>query len=178
MLTEGVQASYDWMSALSLWQPWATLIALEIKLIETRSWSKGIAGARSGEPFTFAIHASKRHMTQDEVCMLHDCDVIADALKQALGRRWTTDDFSLGCIVATAERYDCKHTGTGGSGQGIAPWVEDLSELERACGNFDPDRYGHFLRNIRRLATPIPWIGRQGYFPVKIPADTKFIEAA
>lgn len=44
------------MKALTLWQPWASLIALGVKTIETRSWAapKSLIGQR------IAIHASKR----------------------------------------------------------------------------------------------------------------------
>lgn len=41
------------MKALTLWQPWASLIALGIKRIETRSWSTNYRGP-------LAIHAAKR----------------------------------------------------------------------------------------------------------------------
>jgi hypothetical protein len=41
------------MKALTLWQPWASLIALGAKTIETRSWSTKYRGP-------LAIHAAKR----------------------------------------------------------------------------------------------------------------------
>lgn len=41
------------MKALTLWQPWATLVALGVKTIETRSWSTSYRGP-------LAIHAAKK----------------------------------------------------------------------------------------------------------------------
>lgn len=41
------------MKTLSLWQPWASLVALGIKTIETRSWSTKYRGP-------LAIHAARR----------------------------------------------------------------------------------------------------------------------
>ena len=41
------------MKALTLWQPWATLVAIGAKKIETRSWKTNYRGP-------LAIHAAKR----------------------------------------------------------------------------------------------------------------------
>lgn len=41
------------MKALTLWQPWASLVALGEKKIETRTWSTTYRG-------TLAIHASNQ----------------------------------------------------------------------------------------------------------------------
>lgn len=51
------------MKAVSLWQPWASLIACGAKTIETRSWPapRTVVGQR------IAIHAAKRtsELTQE-----------------------------------------------------------------------------------------------------------------
>jgi hypothetical protein len=41
------------MKAISLWQPWATLVAIGAKTIETRGWSTSYRGP-------IAIHAAKK----------------------------------------------------------------------------------------------------------------------
>ena len=43
------------MRAISLWQPWASVVALGSKRIETRHWSTGHRGP-------LAIHAAKRRV--------------------------------------------------------------------------------------------------------------------
>ena len=48
------------MKALSLWQPWASLVALRVKTIETRSWSTSYRGP-------LAIHAAKRPVREKTV---------------------------------------------------------------------------------------------------------------
>lgn len=65
------------MKALTLWQPWATGIAIGAKTIETRSWSTKHRGL-------LAIHASTRtevedrkRLLPDEVCTLPVGAVIA-----------------------------------------------------------------------------------------------------
>lgn len=46
------------MKAISLWQPWATLIATGAKQIETRSWATSYRGP-------IAIHAAKRKVRKE-----------------------------------------------------------------------------------------------------------------
>jgi hypothetical protein len=48
------------VKALTLWQPWASLVALGVKSIETRSWSTSYRGP-------LAIHASKRPADQSNL---------------------------------------------------------------------------------------------------------------
>src|SRR5262245_34476504 len=61
------------MKAISLWQPWASLIAIGTKTMETRDWAppREYLGGR------IAIHAAKR-----PVCFPPD---IADDLHEAFG---------------------------------------------------------------------------------------------
>jgi len=53
------------MKALSLWQPWASAIALGSKRIETRGWATSYRGP-------LAIHAAKRCVKGELADM--DCD--------------------------------------------------------------------------------------------------------
>lgn len=46
------------VAALTLWQPWASLVAWEEKRIETRSWSTSYRGP-------LVIHAAKRFAGDD-----------------------------------------------------------------------------------------------------------------
>lgn len=41
--------------AISLWQPWATLMAIGAKTIETRSWSTRHRGPRLGRQGLFTV---------------------------------------------------------------------------------------------------------------------------
>lgn len=50
----------DGIRTLTLWQPWASLVALGVKTIETRSWSTRHRGP-------LYIHAAARHPTFDDM---------------------------------------------------------------------------------------------------------------
>lgn len=141
------------MKALSLYQPWATLIAIGAKKIETRSWSTSFRG-------TVAIHASKGFPK--------DCQGLCSELLfyEALLRggycinpRANTTPLPLGAIVAIAElEYvgRIEFNRLKGKVQ-IGParyWVEGRYEL--AFGNYENGRYGWCFANIHRLPEPIP----------------------
>lgn len=142
------------MKALTLTQPWATLVAIGAKRIETRSWSTSYRGP-------LAIHAAAGlGPVGGKTGLLGLCrsEPFRSALLAAgiLG----TPALPLGAIVAVAELVDCLPTRgqrleTGG-GPKYADWVHDLSSTERAFGDYTPGRYGWTLANIRALETPIP----------------------
>lgn len=54
------------MKAITLHQPWASLMAAEIKRIETRSWGTSYRGP-------LAIHAGKKVVYDDELLSLLNC---------------------------------------------------------------------------------------------------------
>ena len=71
------------MKAISLWQPWATLIAVGAKRLETRSWESRYQGE-------LAIHAAKR-WTADEQDLIQ-----ASPFREALqGHRMPLDRHGL-----------------------------------------------------------------------------------
>lgn len=90
------------MKALSLWEPWATLIALGVKRIETRSWPapSSLLGER------FAVHAAKR--TPDVGAVVGDWITWRAGTGHVLAPRDCAADparqhrLALGCVVATA----------------------------------------------------------------------------
>jgi len=53
------------MKALTIWEPWATLIAKSIKKVETRSWTTKYRG-------DLAIHAAKRNPADLEIVRQYD----------------------------------------------------------------------------------------------------------
>lgn len=121
------------MKIITLWQPWASLIALNLKQYETRSWSTKYRGK-------IAIHAAKRpFIAKDDFTVL---DREADtAWLQALELAWNverTENFPfshnlpLGCIVAIADLAGCltMHPALD-SEQGQVIAIAKQSELER-----------------------------------------------
>ena len=134
--------------ALSLWQPWASLIAAGAKQIETRSWSTTYRGA-------IAIHAAKRWTPEQND--LGQQEPFRGCLREAGFATWT--DIPLGCVVGTADLIDVLPTEL---------IVAGLSEQEKAFGNYESGRYGWVMANIRALPKPIPVRGRQGLWTLEL----------
>lgn len=139
------------MKALSVRQPWATLIALGQKRVETRDWAcwPAVVGQR------IAIHAgqSREHL---DVCFLEPFSTVLATLGLE-----DVDDFPLGAIVATAVVDRSPQM----TQRGI--WkLQDEHPLEYAFGTYSFDRYAWVLRDVVALAEPLPFRGRQKFFEV------------
>lgn len=144
------------MKLLSLWEPWATLMAIGAKRIETRSWRTGYQGY-------LAIHASKGGLPKTA---LKDC-LEEPAFKLAL----SGERLSPGCIVAVVRLLDCLPMETKGCLPGV---FEDFPELdnpaEREFGDFSQGRWSWVTDSLFRLPSPLPFRGKQGL--VDLPYDT------
>lgn len=134
------------MKALPLWQPWASLVALEAKRIETRHWPAPayVVGQR------IAIHATK---TNDH---LHMC--LEEPFNRYIG---DGSSLPLGAIICTAVLDRC-----GEITYEKALELEEANWHEFAFGNYTPGRFAWILRDVVRLAEPVPWRGSQGIFDV------------
>lgn len=140
------------MRSLTLWQPWASLVALGAKAVETRSWSTAYRGP-------LAIHASAR--IPGEGAVLCQEEPFRSAL--AAGGYLASGDLPTGAVLAVVTVLDCRPTSTGhGAGQQDAEWLEDLSDQELAFGDYGSERFGWFLRLEERIEPPIPAKGARG----------------
>lgn len=151
------------MKAISLWQPWATLIATGAKQIETRSWATSYRGP-------IAIHAAKRKVRK-ELIELAEWEEYRAALgvttmesEQAEEKLALEKMLALpyGAIVATANLVNCLPT---------HEITRDLIKThngwdEYDMGNYGYMRWGWMLTDIKPLAQPIPYKGEQGIFNV------------
>lgn len=143
------------MKALTLTQPWATLIACGAKRIETRSWATDFRGR-------IAIHAAKglgpvggKRGFQEQCAMppfdkalsqhLEDCGAMADAYKAAHA-------IPLGAIVAIADLVDVKRIDMKLRAQVLA---QTVTPFEIDFGDYTNGRYAWFLENVRALPGPI-----------------------
>lgn len=127
------------MRAISLWQPWATAIAVGVKRVETRHWETRYRGP-------LAIHAAK-HWDADQKEFA--------SVERALGR--LPARIPLGAIIATATLVDCRSTDEAALLVGA---------VERIYGNYTPGRFAWFLENVVALPEPIAYRGAQGFFNV------------
>jgi len=144
------------MKGLSLTQPWATLVAIKAKRIETRSWSTNYRGV-------VAIHAAKAMPTH----ALDFCysDPARTCLRDALGPKIWRRELPLGAIIAVARLTDCRriHEGQVSDAWKLGDTVFlPTDERELAFGDYTAGRWMWFLCKIRQLSTPIPCRGALG----------------
>lgn len=122
--------------AISLTQPWASLMAIGAKQVETRCWRTNFRG-------WVAIHAAKG--------FAGDCKALcyrspfAGVLAGAGYNK--PEDLPRGVILAVTEIIDCKPTGNHSAG------ITDTQEL--AFGDYSPARFGIFTHGVRQLKQPI-----------------------
>ncbi len=142
------------MKALSIWQPWATLIITGVKKIETRGRPTML---RSED---IAIHASKSLAGFDAVEAMpwKQRHYILDALRDAGYEN--TRELPLGAMLGIAELVACWHTEFLKRDTLILP--DDQKEREFAMGDFSDYRWGWYMRDPLRLEEPIPARGQQG----------------
>lgn len=135
------------MKVISLWQPWATLVALGLKRNETRSWATDYRGP-------LAIHAAKLRDRDSRdfytEVLLYD-QRFADVLRKH--GYYTFDGLPFGAVVCTTILAGCRP----------AEQCTDLSDMERLVGGYAPGRFAWTLANVERIE-PVPVVGRQGFF--------------
>lgn len=147
------------IQVLSLLQPWATLVAVGAKKIETRSWRTEYRGP-------LAIHASKRMGGAEQV--MCDYPPIRDALRAAGITAWS--ELPLGAIIATCTLVSCLHIVEQPFFQQDLernyhphPGVMTPPEKpERDFGDYGPGRYAWLLADVVALPEPIPARGSLG----------------
>lgn len=133
------------MKALSLTQPFATLLASGQKKIETRSWQTSYRGR-------LAIHASKGFPSDcQELCYIRP---FAQALATIGFDR--PDQLPRGAIVGLGTLVDCHMTI-------IAR--QAISETECAFGDYGAGRFAFFFSDLLRVE-PIPCKGALGFWNV------------
>jgi hypothetical protein len=124
------------MRALSLYQPWASLLVYGYKRIETRSWSTTYRGI-------LLIHASQtKRWMPDFPRLLHSAG-LPDAM--------TDLPTPFGAVLGSVEVVDCRKSEEFSE--------SDVGTQEMALGHFSPGRYGWVLRNPVVFTTPIPCKG-------------------
>lgn len=137
------------MKCLSLWQPWASLIAVGAKTIETRSWATSYRGP-------IAIHAAKKWNRELRMLSLR-MPCIAYLATEPTGTHAGEFELPLGCVVALAELWKCEQ-------------VSDQTypgAPERDFGDFRRGRWMWHLRDVRACAVRVEMNGRQGLFDVE-----------
>ena len=165
------------MKCLSLYQPWASLMAAGVKRVETRSWATPHRGP-------LLIHAS-RTWTRELVKVARLGPAFKVAL-EAMGVTWThgggnrlaRPSLQLGAVIGRVEVVECFRTEDlghigfdaatvrrpAGGGPISVPLLID--DTERAFGDYTPRRWAWLCENAVTFPVPIPVTGRQGLFEV------------
>lgn len=138
------------MKAISLHQPYASLMAVGAKTIETRHWPTDYRGL-------LAIHAAKRKVIRELAVIFRD-QAILDALSHEV-----LQELPFGKIVAVVDLHDCLRTET------LQEYHDHWINAEAHFGNFDLGRFGWLTRNLQRLKQPVATRGFQSFW--NLPAD-------
>lgn len=171
------------MKAISLWQPWASLIACGAKPYETRSWAPPIDLIGR----TIAIHAAKKIDKEaarfaEEICYGQHGHGLDDRLEASWGGDLTSDRLMgrfgntimpIGCVVCTATLKGAFQLGETLGGK-IASVIRVRSDLPMPRGGFavEVDEFGDYaagrwawlLSDVKPTIPLSPARGAQGFF--------------
>lgn len=130
----------DGVGVLTLWEPWASAVAMGYKAHETRG-----RGTRFRGPLL--VHAGKAWSPAQAAAR--------DAFNAVLGSagRAPLPAPRHGLVLCVVDLVD--------SGPTLERAPAD--DVDRVLGDWSPGRYAWTLANVRAFAEPVPWRGRQGF---------------
>ncbi len=137
------------MKALSIRQPWATLLCLRIKRYETRTWKTDYRGPIALHAGAVFDAASRRLCFEPP---------LADWLRKA--GYHNPRSLPRGQIIGTAILADCIPTEK----------LRSLSAKERRLGDFSRGRWAWRFTDIKRLKRPLPAKGQLSLFNLDLDA--------
>lgn len=144
------------MKALTLWQPWASLVALGEKQVETRCWTTKYRGE-------LAIHSAAK-LPPKWLGQSRDDPDFRDELADVLNVRRDVDErngshvdaaiqsLPYGSILCIVKLVSIEET---------AIARDSLSKREQIFGNYEDGRYAWFFEMVDVFESPIPAKGHQ-----------------
>jgi hypothetical protein len=145
------------MKAISLLQPWASLIACKAKTCETRSWRPAHLGP-------LAIHASARFPAEFRKL----CDEWPFC-------KYVMRDLPLGAIVAVARLVKIETTDRWR--ERYVPNADPRLDEECEFGDYGLGRYAWHLMDVIALPAPIPCKGSLSLWTVPPDVEAQLCEA-
>ena len=140
------------MKALTILQPWASLIACGAKKIETRSWPTKYRGP-------LAIHAGK--VMPDEFADLACGNPLFRKTLLDAGILMSFVNMPFGSVIAIADLVDCREiygrTCVGNEQKPIGALLRndahgiEVTGNEIAFGDYTPGRFAWILQNVRQI---------------------------
>jgi len=158
------------VKAISLWQPWASLLVCGAKRVETRGWPIKYRGP-------LAVHATKRW--DGELAALCETEPFLSALlaNVADSESWRPADLPRGAVVGRVYVADCFPAECvirdaiddgpevlGGDAALVRKLV--IGSTEHAFGDYTAGRFAWLTHSPLRLEEPVPWAGCLGLFDV------------
>ncbi len=141
------------MKVLSLLQPWATLVVIGAKKIETRSWNTKFRG-------TILIHASKKMTaTQWDLCIEEPFRTALDKIKN-LPTGAIIGKVDIAGTIETQTIIECYEAGIPlkeRKGYNVEDWNKEF-----LFGDYSAGRYGWLLKNPVAFSHQIPFKGSLG----------------
>jgi hypothetical protein len=156
------------MRILTLTQPWATLVAIGAKRIETRGWRTPYTG-------DVAIHAAKGlgavggARGLEALCATDPFDRVLARHGLAVG------DLPRGAVVCVARLERCVRMS--GELRGLVHEI-GLTAQEHAFGHYAPGRWAWLLDDVRPLERPVPMRGSLGLTAIDDPQARKLARLA
>lgn len=160
------------MKAITIYQPYASLLACGAKRYETRSWATSYRGP-------IAIHAAKARAQCDGSSNYKFRLLVNSALQTSIYRQDEApiltysrimDNLDYGAVVATAEIVECHYIAADEFCNTRILWSDgkdtpndEISILddEYLFGDWTPGRYAWEFADMKMLDEPIPATGRQ-----------------
>ena len=131
------------LKAISLWQPWASLIPLGLKHYESRSWKT----LYRGKLLICSTTNNSKHY--------REYLKVKDELQLP---PWNENNFPHGCAIAICDLVDCIE---------MAPeFIAQQSQTEILCGDWQVGRYAWKLKNIQPIPESFAVKGKQGLFNI------------
>ena len=161
------------LKAITIHQPYASLIAVGCKTIETRSWVTKYRGQ-------LAIHASRK-FTYGIIGELCRNNPIWRETMKSLGidyeKGFRISPLPHGAVIATCRLVDCKMIRSMPTVAFNRPdmyyYTEGMPEQEKAFGDFTIGRYAWILEDVRMLPEPVPARGMPGLWEWTPPEGLK-----
>lgn len=140
------------MKTLTLTQPWATLVAIGAKRIETRSWTTAYRGP-------LAIHAAQGYprWAQEESIRRPFYDALKPWFEQH-----PNQELPRGAIVATASLTGCVRVRKYADPVALQTFEVHAAPHEREFGDYAIGRWMWLLSDIEMIAQPVAARGSLG----------------
>lgn len=139
------------MKAITIWQPWASLLVSGRKKYETRSWATSYRGP-------IAIHAAMRSVRKSIDALAADTDgpgwATLERFDVLFMRPGALDQLATGAVIGRALLARCNLI--------TEEFVASLTPQELDLGDFTIGRYAWEFEQMEEFTDPRPVRGAQG----------------